>query len=111
MNSLSCAEAVERFVTEYRERLLAEEFGMIRLDSAWDEWLEVFIRLCSIGAVSFVMVHNHPSGDTSPSEEDRRFARTLKEAGSIIGIDLQDFLIIGGSEDESYYSFKEKSVL
>lgn len=51
-----------------------------------------------------IIAHNHPSGDITPSEEDKKVTERLKEACTIIGIDLLDHLIIG---DDKFYSFKE----
>ena len=59
-------------------------------------------------AVSLVLVHNHPSGDPSPSREDVSFTRRVKEAGDLVGIRLLDHIIIG---DNSYISLKERGIL
>jgi len=53
-------------------------------------------------------VHNHPSGDPTPSREDRELTRTLWDTGKVMGIPLVDHLIIG---DGVYYSFKEHGLL
>lgn len=55
-------------------------------------------------ARAIIVAHNHPSGDTTPSEEDKRVTELLREACTIMGIDLLDHLILG---DNKYYSFKE----
>ncbi len=69
---------------------------------------ELFIEALRCQAVSVVLVHNHPSGDPSPSMEDRRLTARVKEAGAILGIRLLDHVIIG---DQSYFSFKERGIL
>jgi DNA repair protein RadC len=51
------------------------------------------------------MVHNHPSGDPTPSNEDINITKRIAEAGKIIGIELVDHIIIG---DGRYISLKEK---
>lgn len=56
---------------------------------------EIFTRALECHAVSIVLVHNHPSGDPAPSEEDLRITETVKRAGEIIGIRLLDHIIIG----------------
>ncbi len=57
------------------------------------------IKNCS----SFIMlIHNHPSGDTKPSKEDKDFTEKVRETGLIIGIPLIDHIIIGNNK---YYSF------
>jgi len=65
-------------------------------------------------AYAFTLVHNHPSGDPSPSEADRRLTRRLKEAADILGIHFMDHLIIGSPAEgrsQAYFSFKEHSLL
>lgn len=56
---------------------------------------EIFIRLCLCGATNFIVVHNHPSGDTTPSETDIDATKRIKYAGDIMGIPLLDHIIIG----------------
>ena len=67
---------------------------------------EIFIRLLLCGASTFVMIHNHPSGDTNPSKADRMVAQKLKEAGDLLGITMIDSIIIG---DHYHLSMKENS--
>lgn len=59
-------------------------------------------------AAAILAVHNHPSGDPSPSREDRELTKTLWETGKVLGIPLVDHLVIG---DGIYYSFKEHGLL
>lgn len=59
---------------------------------------EVF-RAAIIGsAISIAMVHNHPSGDPSPSEADIRLTRRMLEVGKIVGITLVDHLVMAGDK-------------
>ena len=53
---------------------------------------------------AFVLWHNHPSGDPTPSEDDVAITRRLHSAAEIVGVDLLDHVIVGTA---SYYSFKE----
>jgi len=65
---------------------------------------EVFraaIKRCS---ASLICAHNHPSGDSTPSPEDVNLTKRLVSAGEIIGIEVLDHVIIGGSQ---FYSLKE----
>ena len=55
---------------------------------------EVFQRAILAGAASIIIVHNHPSGTLNISEEDREVTRTIKAAGELLGIGLDDHLII-----------------
>lgn len=68
---------------------------------------EILMRSLLINASSMIIAHNHPSGDTTPSNDDKNIKERIKSAGAIIGIDLLDFIIVG----DNYYSFKENSLL
>jgi DNA repair protein RadC len=59
------------------------------------------------------MVHNHPSGDASPSEADMRLTRRIVEASRILQLQLVDHFIIGAPAPgrSSYFSFKESGVI
>jgi DNA repair protein RadC len=59
------------------------------------------------------MVHNHPSGDASPSEADMRLTRRIVEASRILQLQLVDHFIIGSPAPgrNSYFSFKEGGVI
>lgn len=56
---------------------------------------EVFRPAIEEGAAAIVVVHNHPSGDPTPSAEDRAITRRLREAGELLGIRLLDHLVVG----------------
>jgi DNA repair protein RadC len=56
-----------------------------------------------------IVSHNHPSGDVTPSKQDNDFTKRLQDAGSLIGIELMDHLIVG--PNDTYYSFKEAEFL
>lgn len=69
---------------------------------------EVFKEALRRSAASIICLHNHPSGDPSPSREDIEVTRRLAECGKIIGIEMLDHIIIG---DKKYVSMKEKGYL
>ena len=69
---------------------------------------EVFLEALRCGAVSFVLLHNHPSGCTNPSEADISITRLFREVGDMLGIRLLDHIIIGGSD---HLSFLERGLL
>ena len=69
---------------------------------------ELFIEALRARAVRFALVHNHPSGDPTPSREDQLLTMRMKEAGDVLGIVLVDHVIIG---DTAYMSFKERGML
>ncbi|MEG0250110.1 MAG: DNA repair protein RadC [Peptostreptococcus sp.] len=66
---------------------------------------EVFVEAIKRSANSVILMHNHPSGNPSPSEEDKKISKRLICSGNIIGIDVLDHIIIG---DGIYYSLKEE---
>ena len=69
---------------------------------------EIFHKAICDGAVSVVLVHNHPSGSLEPSSEDRDVTLRVKQAGEILGIKLLDHVIVS---TKGYYSFKEQEAL
>ncbi len=69
---------------------------------------EVFKTAILSNAASIMAFHNHPSGETTPSQQDIQLTNRLYEAGELLGIKLLDHLIIG---DNSFTSLKEKGYL
>lgn len=69
---------------------------------------EVFRAAISDNAHSIILLHNHPTGDPSPSKEDIKLTKNLLEASKIIGIDILNHIIIG---DNKYFSFLEEGLL
>ena len=78
------------------------------LDSSLIHPREVFKAAIVAGAASIIIVHNHPSGNTQPSEEDILITCRLRDAGRIIGIPVVDHVIVG---EEHHFSFSEKGLL
>ena len=68
---------------------------------------EVFKTALLSSATSLLLIHNHPSGDPTPSREDISITEKLKGAGEIMGIAVLDHVIIG----DGYVSLKEKGYL
>lgn len=69
---------------------------------------EIFINALKHGAVRILLLHNHPSGDPTPSKADISLTMRIKDAGELIGIQLLDHIIIG---DNIYISLKEQGIL
>ncbi len=67
---------------------------------------EVFRPAVRDNATSIIIVHNHPSGDPSPSPEDVSITRTLVDAGRLMGVELLDHLVIGSGN--RFVSLNEK---
>lgn len=65
---------------------------------------EIFKEAYLLSAYSFICIHNHPSGDATPSNEDKNITEKLKQIGLLHGILLVDHIIIGKN---NYYSFYE----
>ena len=69
---------------------------------------EVFRAAIAEAAAGVIVVHNHPSGDPTPSADDRAVTRQLVEAGRILDVPVYDHVIVGG---ERYVSFAEAGLL
>lgn len=69
---------------------------------------ELFIEALNQEAVSIILVHNHPSGDPTPSKSDILLTKRVKDAGDLIGIELLDHIIIGNN---CYISFSEQKMI
>ena len=69
---------------------------------------EVIREILNAGAAGVIFIHNHPSGEVTPSEHDRRVTRLLKQACKTIDVQVLDHIIIG---DNSYYSFADAGIL
>jgi DNA repair protein RadC len=74
---------------------------------------DIFRPALVSSAYAVIVVHNHPSGDASPSQTDHSLTRRLAEAAELLQIKLLDHIIIGAPADGSpgYFSFKEAGVL
>ena len=66
---------------------------------------EVFKECIRRSAHTVVVVHNHPSGDPTPSKDDIQVTKRLRQAGELLGIDVLDHIIIG---DNRFISMKEE---
>ena len=69
---------------------------------------EVFQAAISHAAASMILVHNHPSGDPTPSSEDIAVTRRMVEAGKVMDIPVLDHIILG---DDKFISLKEKGMI
>lgn len=75
------------------------------LDSSVVHPREIFKEAIKRSAASIICLHNHPSGDPTPSKEDISITEILRQAGEVVGISLLDHVIIG---DGKYISLKEQ---
>jgi DNA repair protein RadC len=112
-----CAPSMRDLMQEeFRVLLLNTQHAVIRehvvtrgtLDTSLVHPREVFRAAVAEASSAVILVHNHPSGDPTPSSEDRDVTRQLADAGRIIGIPVVDHLIVG---DARYVSFVEAGLL
>lgn len=88
--------------------LSIEEISIGSLNASIVHPREVFNKAIKRSANKIILIHNHPSGDPTPSNEDISVTNRLKEVGNIIGIEVLDHIIIG---DNRYISLKEKNLI
>ena len=69
---------------------------------------EIFRCAFDYEAVLIILIHNHPSGDSTPSEDDMRITQRIHKGAQILQLELVDHIIIG---DQNYFSFKENELL
>jgi len=74
------------------------------VSSACPDMKIIFRRVLQHGGAALILVHNHPSGDTEPSNADREFTKKVAEVCNIIGLNLLDHIVVG----DSYCSFAER---
>lgn len=70
---------------------------------------EVFRPAIHVAAASVILAHNHPSGDVSPSDDDVELTNRLVDAGRLLGIEVLDHVIVGGTG--AHLSFRERGLL
>lgn len=78
------------------------------VNAAMAEPREVFQKALKYGAVNIIVLHNHPSGDVTPSKADVVLTKRLAEVGKLVGIALVDHIIIGNN---TYMSFQENGMM
>jgi len=69
---------------------------------------DVFSEALTLPCAFVVLVHNHPSGDPTPTQDDKKFTKALVKAGKILGVDLIDHIIVS---KQDYFSFREVKLL
>ena len=107
-------ESLRVILLDTRYRLLhIEEVSLGSLNESIAHPREIFRPALTYCAHAVIVVHNHPSGDASPSQTDHSLTRRLAEAAELLQIKLLDHIIIGAPSDTApgYFSFKEAGVL
>jgi len=101
------SEAKEHFITLHldgKNRIVAmDKVSSGSLNQSIVHPREVFKTALLSSAASIILIHNHPSGDPAPSQEDIEVTRRLTEAGGILGIKVLDHIVVGNT----YHSFTE----
>lgn len=88
-----------------KHRVIAyHEVSRGTLDATLVHPREVFKAALLANAAAIILTHNHPSGDPTPSADDAGLTRRLVDAGTLLGVDVLDHIIVG---DGRYYSFRE----
>lgn len=108
MRFLSKEEFRIAMLNSKNELIMKRDISIGGANSASAHPREVFSDAVRKGACGIILVHNHPSGDPTPSAADIATTRQLCEAGDILGIKVIDHIIIG---DGRYISFKNKGLL
>ncbi|CUX50482.1 RadC family protein [Clostridium sp. C105KSO13] len=102
-------ESMKLLLLNTKTRLIGEtDISKGTINSAVVSPRELFVEALQKNAVSIILLHNHPSGDPTPSKEDVLITRRIWDAGQLIGVELLDHIIIGNN---CYISMKEKNFL
>jgi DNA repair protein RadC len=107
-------ESLRVILLDTRYRLIrVETVSMGSMNESIAHPREIFRPALTYSAYAVIVVHNHPSGDASPSQADHSLTRRLAEAADLMQIKLLDHIIIGAPADGNpgYFSFKEAGVL
>ncbi|MCR5671598.1 MAG: DNA repair protein RadC, partial [Butyrivibrio sp.] len=78
------------------------------VSSAYVSPRDVFMHAVRAGAAAIILLHNHPGGNPHPSKSDVEITNKIRQSGNMLGIILQDHIIIG---DKSYYSFAREGLM
>ena len=107
-------ESLRVLLLDTKFRLMRiEEISLGSLNESIAHPREIFRPAIAHSAYAVVLVHNHPSGDPTPSKADKLLTRKLVEAGEMLQVTVADHIIIGGMRagEASYYSFKEAGAI
>ncbi len=126
---LTAPQEVARYVREKLRQDTQEEFHVLLLDSRMQLLSDILVSLGLIdrslvharevfrfaireACQAVILCHNHPSGETTPSNEDISITHSLQKAGDIIGIQVLDHVIFGsGKRNQEVFSFRQAKLL
>ena len=102
-------EIMKLLLLNTKNKLISEnDISKGTVNSAVISPRELFVEALQKNAVSIILIHNHPSGEPTPSREDILMTKRITEAGKMIGIALLDHIVIGNN---CYTSLREKGLL
>ncbi|MGK0188097.1 MAG: DNA repair protein RadC [Verrucomicrobiales bacterium] len=113
MRSLS-KESLRVLLLDTRHQLIRiEEVSLGSLNECIAHPREILRACVAHSAFGFILAHNHPSGDPSPSKADRDLTRRIAEAANLLQIKFLDHVIVGSPrvDDDPYFSFREMGLL
>ena len=89
-------ECLMILILDTKNRIIAEEtLSLGTINSSLADPREIFLAALRKNGVSIVLLHNHPSGDPTPSKEDIQITDRIAQAGKLLGITLNDHIIVG----------------
>ena len=102
-------KAISLYLNNGRRLIGVHTVSVGTIDSTLVLPRDVLLPALMSGARSVIVAHNHPSGDPTPSPDDFEVTRRLYAAGELLGVTVDDSLIIG--ESGRYFSFRESGVM
>lgn len=112
--SMLTKESLRVLLLDTKLRLMRiEEVSLGSLNESLAHPREVFRPALLYSAYGLIVVHNHPSGDPTPSEADRRLTQRLRSAAELLSLSLLDHIVLGNAEGgrTPWFSFREAGML
>jgi DNA repair protein RadC len=103
---------IEKFITLYLNsdnRINGMNITTGTVNCAMPHLREIFKHALLSASASIILIHNHPSGNLTPSEQDKKFTKEVRQAGELMGVKVLDHIIMG--EDNKFFSFSEEGLL
>ena len=102
-------ECLILFILDSKNRIIAEEILSVgTVHASFADPREIFLTALKKNGISIILLHNHPSGDPTPSRDDILITERIEKAGNLLGISLNDHIIIG---QNSYISLLAEGYL
>jgi len=108
LSTLKKEKVIGLYLDTKNKIIKKEVLGIGILDSSLIHPRELFKEAIKESAKSVILIHNHPSGDCTPSDEDINLTKNLIEAGNLMGINFLDHVVIGKN---CFYSFKDDRIV